>query len=324
MSGQNSTLTQLVASLSESLKWLKECGVEHLSVPKGWRIPNLQMNLERQVTPDTEGASNEPSTSSSSVSRLLDEVSGTRKTPAKSLSTASTDLLPKAKPNPEFLDLPSSEILTAIDTFLTEENIVDEALREQFRRTFLFERLKGDFRTTTACPVCGGQNELVLPTLGSACRAVFVADQADEREQLVGIPYVGETGVLVARMIKAMGLRRDEVGFAYLNPCMHPEANADDLAEHWNGLFERYFRLAQPEVIVAFGECAARRLTGQSVAFPHLRGQWHEYAGIPVLSTFHPSALLQHPQGKSVVWGDLKNVMRKLGLSVSTRKGQGR
>ena len=168
---------------------------------------------------------------------------------------------PKAR-----FELPPGEAKVAIEAFLEEEGIVDPELRSQFKRVLSFDRLRAEYQEAQLCPVCHGKQEVVLPTLGSDCRALFIADQPDERELLMGVPFVGETGALVARMVKAMGLTRAEVGFNYVNSCSHPEASADDLAEHWRPLLDQYIELAGPEVIVAFGECAARRLTGQTQA----------------------------------------------------------
>lgn len=313
----------LLAQTEESLRWLSECGVDAISVPEGWQIPRLMPSqLRESLMPDDSAvvdAIGENGVSPPKLSQLLHEL-GSGETGSSQRARRSSDqglAAPKnIRERPVFA---SFEVETEVETFLEEEAVVDASLRNHFKRVLSFESLKADYAKPGICPVCNGSQEAVVPTMGRECRAVFIADQPDERELLMGVPYVGETGSLVARMVKAMGLSREEVGFAYVNSCSHSEASADELAEHWQPLLDRYLALAQPEVIVAFGECAARRLTGQTVAFPHLRGQWFEYQGTPVLSTFHPTALIQHPAGKSVVWGDLKNVMRKMGLSVPKR-----
>ena len=313
----------LLAQTEESLRWLSECGVDAVSVPQGWQIPRLMPSQLIESLPlDNSGLVDvmaESTASPPKLSRLLDElISGEARSsqPARPSVEQGPEIPKNIRKRPV---LASFESETEIETFLEEEAVVDASLRNHFKRVLSFESLKADYAKPGICPVCHGSQEAVVPTMGRECRAVFIADQPDDRELLMGVPYVGETGSLVARMVKAMGLSREEVGFAYVNNCSHSEASADELAEHWQPLLDRYLSLAQPEVIVAFGECAARRLTGQTVAFPHLRGQWFEYQGMPVLSTFHPTALIQHPAGKSVVWGDLKNVMRKMGLSVPKR-----
>ncbi len=331
MSTPQRTLSDLLERLSGSLRWLEESGIKQIHVPKGWRMPNfesLKSDLSKAVAQESEQfqVSADPLPSApeqakkGGVARLLDMVAP----PEKSTEAGGRKEKPKVEETPEvvLVDLSAlapEALLAVIEGFLEEENIVDPQLKNEFKRTLLFERLKSELHTASVCPVCAGRQEVVLPTLGNHCKVVFIADEPDEREQLMGMPYVGETGSLVARMVKAMGLTRSEVGFAYINWCAHNEASVEDVAEVWAPFLDRYLALAAPQAIVAFGECAARRLTGQTLAFPHLRGQWFEYKDVPVLPTFHPSALLQHPAGKSVVWGDLKNVMRKLGITAPKR-----
>jgi uracil-DNA glycosylase len=342
MSIDQRALSNLLERFSGSLKWLEASGIQRISIPTGWRLPNLELlkgslysyeditvkrsgdaTTGQQVEPESmtpEDVSLVTAESKSGgVARLLDVITA----PAKVADVpnrkkkAVTDA-PDVVINDVSAIAPEA-LLIVIEQFLEEENIVDPQLKNDFKRTLLFERLKSELESGAVCPVCSGRQEVVLPTLGHQCKVLFIADEPDEREQLMGMPYVGETGSLVARMVKAMGLTRAQVGFAYVNWCAHNEASAEDVADAWTPFLDRYLALAAPQAIVAFGECAARRLTGQTLAFPHLRGQWFEYKDIPVLPTFHPSALLQHPAGKSVVWGDLKNVMRKLGIAAPKR-----
>lgn len=342
MSIDQRALSNLLERFSGSLKWLEASGIKRISIPQGWRLPDVEslktsLYASDDATVDTTvdvpagaiveaGASTVDRMSpaavqpkSVGVARLLDVIAApTKVANAPTRKKSAVVAVPDVVINDVSAIAPEA-LLAVIEQFLEEENVVDPQLKNDFKRTLLFERLKAELESGSVCPVCAGRQEVVLPTLGHHCKVLFIADEPDEREQLMGMPYVGETGSLVARMVKAMGLTRSEVGFAYVNWCAHNEASAEDVADVWAPYLERYLALAAPQAIVAFGECAARRLTGQTLAFPHLRGQWFEYNNIPVLPTFHPSALLQHPAGKSVVWGDLKNVMRKLGIAAPKR-----
>jgi DNA polymerase len=336
MSPPQHILRDLLERFSGSLKWLEESGITRIAIPQKWQMPSFESirsdanqvtthegEYEEQAQQAQQAEQAQPpveqTSKQSAVARLLDEVAApTQRADAPIEQGAKA----AQEPTRVFADLSAvapEAILAAIEGFLEEENVVDPQLKNEFKRTLLFEQLKSELVEQSVCPVCSGRQEVVLPTLGNRCKVVFIADEPDEREQLMGMPYVGETGSLVARMVKAMGLTRAEVGFAYINWCAHNEASAEDVADAWSPFLERYLALASPQAIVAFGECAARRLTGQTLAFPHLRGQWFDYKDVPVLPTFHPSALLQHPAGKSVVWGDLKNVMRKLGITAPKR-----
>ncbi len=48
-----------------------------------------------------------------------------------------------------------------------------------------------------------------------------------------------------------------------------------------------------------------------------LRGIFHQYGDSKLMITYHPAALLRNPSLKKSVWGDMKLVMRELGIPVS-------
>ena len=52
-----------------------------------------------------------------------------------------------------------------------------------------------------------------------------------------------------------------------------------------------------------------------------LRGRWHDYKGIPVMATYHPSYLLRNqlPSEKRKVWEDLLLVKERLGHQITER-----
>jgi DNA polymerase len=54
-----------------------------------------------------------------------------------------------------------------------------------------------------------------------------------------------------------------------------------------------------------------------------MRGSWHDFAGIPVRVTFHPSYLLRSDQDlttKRQVWEDMLTVMERLEMPVSEKQ----
>jgi DNA polymerase len=53
-----------------------------------------------------------------------------------------------------------------------------------------------------------------------------------------------------------------------------------------------------------------------------LRGRWHQFAGIPVMPTFHPSYLLRNQSlaEKRKVWEDMLLVLERLGRPITARQ----
>jgi DNA polymerase len=79
----------------------------------------------------------------------------------------------------------------------------------------------------------------------------------------------------------------------------------------------RQLELLQPRVIVALGTYAAQTLLDTKVSIGKLRGQVHDYQGIPVVVTYHPAALLRNPAWKRPTWEDVQLARRILDGSVA-------
>jgi DNA polymerase len=57
---------------------------------------------------------------------------------------------------------------------------------------------------------------------------------------------------------------------------------------------------------VAWGTFAAQALLETKLSIGKLRGQVHQYHGVPVVVTYHPAALLRNPAWKKPTWEDVK------------------
>jgi uracil-DNA glycosylase len=113
-----------------------------------------------------------------------------------------------------------------------------------------------------------------------------------------------------------MKLRRADVYIGNVVKCRPPSNRTpepDEIARCLPFVF-RQIELVQPRVIVALGSVAAQALLGVRTPIGRLRGVWHEFRGIKLMPTFHPAYLLRNPAEKKVVWADIKQVMRELGL----------
>ena len=60
------------------------------------------------------------------------------------------------------------------------------------------------------------------------------------------------------------------------------------------------------------GKIAIEKLMNQTIAITQKHGEFYDYNGIPVMPTYHPSALLRNEELKRPAWEDLKKFKRKL------------
>ncbi len=147
-------------------------------------------------------------------------------------------------------------------------------------------------------------------------RLVFMGEAPGADEDRQGIPFVGRAGQLLTKIIEACTLRRDDVYILNTLKCRPPENRnpEPDEVQNCRGFFERQIDLLQPEFICCLGGVAAKSLLNTDLAIGKLRKRFHDYRGIPVLCTYHPSYLLRNPDAKRDVWEDMQLLMQRLGI----------
>jgi len=176
-----------------------------------------------------------------------------------------------------------------------------------------------------ACPMCLGRRAAVMaaPTQSTHADWFILGEPADEAQERAGQPFVGDAGLLLDNMLRAVGVRRQDENpgtpaapTAYLSlvlkcrPALPTAADAQAL-QACAGFLRREIALVQPKVIVAMGRLAMQWLLsedhpqGLKLPLGKLRGQvWH-YQGVPVVVTYPPAYLLRNGQDKARAWEDL-------------------
>jgi uracil-DNA glycosylase len=146
----------------------------------------------------------------------------------------------------------------------------------------------------------------------------FIGEAPGADEDATGRPFVGAAGQLLNRIITACGMKREEVYICNILRC-RPPGNRLPLpheAANCREWLEKTLEMVRPKYICALGACAAQNLLGTKQAIGKLRGQFHDYRGIPVLCTYHPAFLLRSPDRKKDVWEDLKKLLARMGRPV--------
>jgi uracil-DNA glycosylase len=122
-------------------------------------------------------------------------------------------------------------------------------------------------------------------------------------------------------MIKAMGLKREQVYIANVVKCRPPGNRTPerDECETCSPFLLRQVAVVKPKVVVALGAVAAKNLLAINAPMSELRGNWYEFAPggghvCKLAVTYHPAFLLRDPRRKGEAWKDLQRVMKELGL----------
>jgi DNA polymerase len=206
-----------------------------------------------------------------------------------------------------------------VGTLDSPELSVDE------KRLRLAELDANEVRGCTRCRLCERRTQTVFGEGAPDARLFFIGEGPGETEDRTGRPFVGKAGEKLNEMIRAMGLRREDVYIANVVKCRPPgnrEPAADEVAT-CTPYLERQLEIVRPRVIVTLGRPATQHMLNTKNSMSRMRGQWHEWRGIKLMPTFHPAYLLRSytRENREMVWSDLQQVMRELGLPIGKRSG---
>lgn len=139
---------------------------------------------------------------------------------------------------------------------------------------------------------------------------MLVGEGPGREEDLQGRPFVGPAGQLLNQMLASIGLSRQDVYIANIVKCRPPGNRnpEDDEAAACLPYLRKQFALVRPRILVCLGAVAARYLYDPYVRITRDRGHWKERAGIQILPTYHPAALLRDERKKREAWEDLQSL----------------
>lgn len=148
-----------------------------------------------------------------------------------------------------------------------------------------------------------------VPGVGNPNADLMVVGEApgaDEDRQ--GEPFVGKAGMLLNKILEAIGFARGDVFIANIlksRPPNNRDPQADEVAAHIPILYKQ-IALIQPKLLLCVGRISGNALLGRTQSLASLRGKFHDFHGLPVLVTYHPAALLRNPQWKRPTWEDVQ------------------
>jgi DNA polymerase len=181
--------------------------------------------------------------------------------------------------------------------------------------------------TVSRCTRCPGlaatRTQTVFGVGGPGVDLCFIGEAPGADEDRQGEPFVGAAGQLLDRIIAACGFEREQVYICNIIKCRPPgnRTPLPDEAANCREYLEQQLELVRPRFICALGGTAAQSLLGTTKTIGQLRGQFHDYRGIPVLCTYHPAFLLPHrnPAKKKDVWQDMKLLLARMGRPIPGR-----
>jgi DNA polymerase len=172
-----------------------------------------------------------------------------------------------------------------------------------------WDQLRAAVAACQRCELHATRTQTVFGVGNPAARWMFIGEAPGAEEDRQGEPFVGRAGQLLTSMLRAIGLRREDVFIANVLKC-RPPGNRDPRpaeAASCRGYLERQVALVNPTLVIAVGRVAAQNLLATETPIAKLRGKVHSFGARnwPLVVTYHPAYLLRSPGEKRKAWQDL-------------------
>jgi DNA polymerase len=171
----------------------------------------------------------------------------------------------------------------------------------------------------TRCRLAQGRTQVVFGSGSPQADLMFVGEAPGFHEDKQGVPFVGQAGKLLDRLLAGIELTRDEVFVANVLKC-RPPGNRDPQQDEIEACEPHLFRqieLIEPKVIATLGNFATKLLSGRPLGITRVHGQEQALtiAGRSVLlfPLYHPAAALYTPAMLKVLEADFARLPELMG-----------
>jgi uracil-DNA glycosylase len=171
----------------------------------------------------------------------------------------------------------------------------------------------------TRCRLAEGRTQVVFGSGNPDADLMFVGEAPGFHEDRLGVPFVGQAGKLLERLLAGIGLTRDDVFVANVLKC-RPPGNRDpqpDEIEACEAHLFRQIELIRPRVVATLGNFATKLLSGRPDGITRVHGREQDtmLAGRPLAlyPLYHPAAALYTPAMLNVLEADFARIPQLLG-----------
>ena len=174
----------------------------------------------------------------------------------------------------------------------------------------------------TRCRLAQGRTQVVFGTGSPSADLLFVGEAPGFHEDKQGLPFVGQAGKLLEKLLAGIGMTRQDVYIANVLKCRPPgnrDPQPDEIEACESHLF-RQIELIEPTVVATLGNFATKLLSGRPLGITRVHGQEQEttIGGRTVLlyPLYHPAAALYTPAMLKVLEADFARLPELMGRTL--------
>jgi uracil-DNA glycosylase family 4 len=175
----------------------------------------------------------------------------------------------------------------------------------------------------TRCRLAQGRTQVVFGSGSPHADLMFVGEAPGFHEDRQGVPFVGQAGKLLERLLAGIGMTREDVFVANVLKC-RPPGNRDPQPDEIEACESHLFRqigLIEPVVVATLGNFATKLLSGRQLGITRVHGQEQKttIGGREVLlyPIYHPAAALYTPAMLKVLESDFARIPELLGRALA-------
>jgi DNA polymerase len=173
----------------------------------------------------------------------------------------------------------------------------------------------------TRCRLSQGRTQVVFGAGNPAAGLMFVGEAPGFHEDKNGVPFVGQAGKLLEKLLTGIGMSRQDVYIANVIKCRPPgnrDPQQDEIEACESHLF-RQIELIQPTVVATLGNFATKLLSGKPLGITRVHGQEERTTigsrSVLLYPLYHPAAALYTPAMLKVLEADFARLPVLLGVA---------
>ena len=166
----------------------------------------------------------------------------------------------------------------------------------------------------TRCRLAEGRTQVVFGAGNPHADLMFVGEAPGANEDRLGLPFVGQAGKLLDKLLAGIGLTRSDVYIANVLKC-RPPGNRDpmpDEIELCEGYLFRQIESIEPKLVATLGNFATKLLSGKQLGITRVHGQEQEVTlggrSVLLYPLYHPAAALYTPKMLEVLEEDFRRI----------------
>lgn len=150
-------------------------------------------------------------------------------------------------------------------------------------------------------------------------KIMLIGEAPGAKEDEFGIPFCGESGMLLDTMLSTVKLSRKENIYITNTVFWRPPANRKPTKQEINicqPFLEKHIALINPKLLICVGSTAVTGLFGEKTSINIARNTQHFYQNkylsqpVTTMAIFHPAYLLRQPAKKKDTWFDLIKIQQ--------------